>query len=100
MCSIQSNLNALYLEHNKPLKHNIYGTSKVNLELVLTSHFYNSFSHFFQSSKCDISTLDRLCRSMNGKTNGINSEGIMVHSLLDDEHAEAWKPEIPFENVS
>ncbi len=36
---------------------------------------------------------------MNGKTNGVHSEG-MVHSLLDDEHGEAWKPEIPFENVS
>jgi len=35
---------------------------------------------------------------MNGKTNGVHSEG-MVHSLLDDEHGESWKPEIPFENV-
>ncbi len=67
-------------------------------------------------SKGDISTLDRLCHlnGINGKSNrvteqringepdqrrnGVHSEG-MVHSLLDDEHAENWKPEIPFENV-
>ena len=50
--------------------------------------------------KGDVSTLDRLSRlnGVNGKTNGVHTDG-MVHSLLDEEHSENWKPEIPFENV-
>ena len=68
----------------------------------------NRVYNVFLQPKSDISTLDRLCRlnGINGKSNGVgigvgvgvHTDG-MVNSLIEEEHSENWKPEIPFENV-